>query len=320
LKPCCENYGVWASRLRLAYLQRAKQERRTNVSASSLWPTAKALTGGANSKRTERQAGGPDLQESVQSWMTPRTVHGQYTRDRGQTGAERLTLEGQAMMQSLWKTPDVPNGGRGMPKGATMTGMLENGGKRQVGLENQARQWPTPRSRDHKGGGPTVIRKDGKSRMDQLDYNAEHGFSHPDQAISGLGALSFDQRRTLHRLLADLGLFKRPGSISRPYSVPSRSAPTNPLRAQYQIAQSYSIWCKKRNQHWQAKRLNPQFVEWLMGWPTGHALCACSEMAFSHWLQDMRGALLRLPMALGPWIWKPPAHHETPQQMSMFDE
>lgn len=58
---------------------------------------------------------------------------------------------------------------------------------------------------------------------------------------------------------------------------------------------------------WRRRRLSPLFVEWLMGWPCGHALCACSETGFIRWQQDMRGALSRPPMASGPWTWAPSA-------------
>jgi hypothetical protein len=67
------------------------------------------------------------------------------------------------------------------------------------------------------------------------------------------------------------------------------------------------------------RRLNPLFVGWLMGWPIGHALCASSEMEFTHWQQHMRGALSRLPMASGPWIWRPADERESPTQMTLFD-
>ena len=67
------------------------------------------------------------------------------------------------------------------------------------------------------------------------------------------------------------------------------------------------------------RRLNPLFVGWLMGWPIGHALCACSETEFSHWQQRMRGALSQLPMASAPWIWRPAEEPEGPAQMSLFE-
>jgi len=45
--------------------------------------------------------------------------------------------------------------------------------------------WPTPTGSDYKGSGPTIIRKDGRSRMDRLDYVTEQqgearGSLHPD--------------------------------------------------------------------------------------------------------------------------------------------
>lgn len=40
-------------------------------SQSRLWATPKTPTGGANSKREERGAGGPDLQEMANAWPTP---------------------------------------------------------------------------------------------------------------------------------------------------------------------------------------------------------------------------------------------------------
>ena len=67
------------------------------------------------------------------------------------------------------------------------------------------------------------------------------------------------------------------------------------------------------------RRLNPLFVGCLMGWPIGHALCACSAAPFTHWQQRMRGALSRLPMALGPWIWRQEDGPDGPAQMNLFE-
>lgn len=47
----------------------------------------------------------------------------------------------------LWPTPDLPNGGRSYKPGAiSRTGMTPEGKKRQVGLQNAVRMWPTPRT------------------------------------------------------------------------------------------------------------------------------------------------------------------------------
>lgn len=64
-------------------------------------------------------------------------------------------------------------------------------------------------------------------------------------------------------------------------------------------------------------RLNPLFVEWLMGWPEGHALSRCSATGFTRWQRDMRSALSALPLASGPWIWEPPSG-EAPEQLGLF--
>tara|TARA_Y100000310_G_scaffold186390_1_gene186545 strand:+ start:2173 stop:2559 length:387 start_codon:yes stop_codon:yes gene_type:complete len=44
------------------------------------------------------------------------------------------------------------------------------------------------------------------------------------------------------------------------------------------------------------RRLNPRFVEWLMGWPYGWSNLASSETELSHWQQRMHYALSRLGM------------------------
>ena len=49
-------------------------------------------------------------------------------------------------------------------------------------------QWPTPAAQNWKGSSEaSVIRADGKSRMDILHYRAEQGFTHPDPVITSHG-------------------------------------------------------------------------------------------------------------------------------------
>lgn len=57
----------------------------------------------------------------------------------------------------LWLTPDVPNGARSLGEGVSATGMRPDGSKAQVGLQNQARMWPTASTST---GGPDMIRRD----------------------------------------------------------------------------------------------------------------------------------------------------------------
>ena len=49
-------------------------------------------------------------------------------------------------------------------------------------LETAVHMWPTPTQSDHKGSGPTMVRKDGKLRGDRLDYATERN---PDGRPTG---------------------------------------------------------------------------------------------------------------------------------------
>lgn len=246
-------------------------------------------------------------------WKTPRTVTGEYTRDQGDPDKPRLTLEGQAVKE-FWATPDTPSGGRALPPGTTQTGQTPDGRKLTVGLENQAKiwstprgtdgekggpnqsfgaggiplasqtaNWPTPAARDHKGanGADHLDNGTGRLHLDQLPNFVAHSFTHPDHPTRTHG-VTFSQLLRIWR----------------------------PLRASVIALHGRATWRRLwKGRH--NKRLNPLFVEWLMGWPPGHALCACSEMEFAHWQQDMRSALYSLPTASAAWIWQPPAETET---------
>jgi len=115
-----------------------------------------------------------------------------------------------SMASGNWPTPDATPRGR------------RQGANRGFGadLNDAVYTWPTPRKVDWKGSGPTVIRKDGKSRMDKLVYLAE---------------------QSQHGPLAQVT--QTHGSES------SESDQTSPQPS--------------------PKRLNPSFVEWLMGVPIG---------------------------------------------------
>jgi len=116
-----------------------------------------------------------DLNEQAAWWTTPQA------HDAAGGNPERVgrfgTKHGGANLAddvTLWKTPDVPNGGRTMSAADVAANGATDKGKRQVGLENQARfanfaatqsthppsatvaptvkekAWPTPKSRDSK--------------------------------------------------------------------------------------------------------------------------------------------------------------------------
>jgi hypothetical protein len=133
------------------------------------------------------------------------------------------------------------------------------------------------------------MRADGKSRMDILHYRAEQGFTRLDPVT------------TVH------------GERSCPHAPISRPLWASMIASHGRVVSRRILKARAR------RRLNPIFVGWLMGCPIGYALCACSAMEFTHWQQHMRGALSALPMASGPWIWRPTDEPEGPAQMNLFE-
>jgi hypothetical protein len=249
---------------------------------SSSWPTANA---------------GPQ-NDTDANWKERR----QIAKEKHGNNGFGLTLEGQSQQwegpgpKNLWFTPNVPNGGRALAPEISLTGMTPDGKKRQVDLANQAvrvmETWPTPASRDWKGENSTDHLENGTGRLhlDQLPNFVAHCFTPPAQRtwISGVSPSIW-----------------RPISRRLFRSAMSSVSPTVQRR-----------WLRRGS--WRKKRLNPWFVEWLMGWPPGHALCDCSATEFALWQRRMRGALSALPMASGQWIWAPPAEHKAETQGEMF--
>ena len=134
---------------------------------------------------------------------------------------------------------------------------------------------------------PTML--DAKASQALAAYRAEQGFTRPAPAITP------DGLRCSHHV-----------PISRP------------LWASM-IASHGRAACRRILKGRARRRLNPPFVGWLMGWPIGHALCACSATEFTIWQRHMRGALSQLTMASGPWIWRPTEGREGPAQMNLFE-
>jgi hypothetical protein len=200
-------------------------------------------------------------------------------------GNSDFTRKAEALALGItsWSTPKATDGAKGGP-GQT----YGSGGTPP--LPAQAAQWPTPAAQNWKGSSEaSITRTDGKSRMDILHYRAEQGFTRPDQAI------------TLH------------GLQSFPHALISRPLWASMIASHGRVVSRRILKGRSR------RRLNPLFVGWLMGWPIGHALCACSATEFTLWQQHMRGALSRLPMASGPWIWRPSDEAQRPAQMDFLE-
>lgn len=317
LKPCCEPYGTWASRLRLAYSQRVKSARRMKGSGSSSWPTATPMqtregwTEGeltAAREKAKAKAGngngfGLGLGAVAGMWTTPQ-AHDVTARGSGQVPSSKAGNACLATDAMQWQTPvadDAPErskgkiNSRGEPKlsgqaiiwGTPRASDAEKGGPNQafgaggIPLPAQAAQWPTPVAQNVKGSSEgSITRADGKSRMDILHYRAEQGFSRPAHLTAPPGP-KLSQLRPIWR----------------------------PLRASLIASHGRAVWRRLWTSREKA-RLNPIFVGWLMGFPKGHALCGSWEMLSFHFRQLTPGEACQQPMGLGRVILEKPNDYE----------
>lgn len=200
-------------------------------------------------------------------------------------GNSDFTRKAEALALGItnWSTPKATDGAKGGPGQSYGSGGTPP-------LPAQAAQWPTPAAQNWKGSSEaSITRADGKSRMDILHYRAEQGFTRPVPAIMPHGQQSLPH-----------------APISRPLWA-------------LMIASHGRVVSRRILKGRARRRLNPLFVGWLMGWPIGHALCACSAMEFTRWQRRMRGALSQLPMASGPWIWRPTDAAQRPAQMDFLE-
>jgi len=244
-----------------------------------MWPTPMAGTPAQNGNSA---AGNSDFSRGVMAlWQTP-VSDDAPDRERGKINSRgEPKLSGQA---ALWTTPqahDVTARGSGQKPTAKAGNAC---------LATDAMTWPTPAARDWKGE------------------------NSPDHLTNGTGRLHLDQ---LPNAVAHLFSHPAPETVPHGPKLSQLRPIWLPLRASLIASHGRAVWRRL----WKSRtkrRLNPAFVSWLMGWPPGHALCDCSETEFTHWQRRMRGALSAMPMASGPWIWKPPPIAQQPAQMSMF--
>lgn len=258
---------------------------------AAMWFTPNVPNGGRTLKEGTSPTGmTPDgikrqvgLENQVVLWGTPRASDAEKGGPNQAFGAGGTPLPAQA---AQWPTPqsrDIRMGDN--PDSPRQTRKADQGWSQN--LNDVGENWPTPAARDHKGENGTdhLTNGTGRLHMDQLPNAVAHGFSRPDHQTWPDG-LTLSQLRRIWR----------------------------PLRASVIASHGRPTWRRL----WKSRakrRLNPEFVGWLMGWPPGHALCDCSAMEFARWQQDMRGALSQMPTASGPWIWKPTI--EEPQAVQM---
>jgi len=219
------------------------------------------------------------------------------------TGLRKDSLQRQKLARLIndngclfWPTPNVAGGGN-PPENLVRKGnhfVRPSGKKAHLGLDQAAKMWPTPHANCMTGPGnggrlggvnlqtsaamwPTPMASDGckpsagNRRSADLTHasrmwptpaarDAKGANSRAHVEVNGTGRRHMDQ-------LANFAV----------HSLPAR-----------EILRDGNNTCDT------PRTLNPQFVEALMGWPTGWTDFDCAAMAWSRWLQHMRSEFLRL--------------------------
>lgn len=329
--PCCESYDKWVSRLRLAYSQRKKSARRIKGSGGSAWPTAKTRDHHTEALGENPLNFSPSLAMKAENWPTPDTPSGgrkmpEGTTATGQTPDGRKVTVGLENAATAWPTPmagtpaqngnsaagnsdfsrkaeqlaaglwetlrasDAEKGGPNQSFGAGGQPLPAQAAKWTTPQAHDTTNWPTSASRDHKGENAPAHMENGTGRLHlgQLPNAVAFLFSRPDHQTVKHGQQRSDPRLTWRR-----------------------------LRRLVISTHGRATW-KRMAASGGKRRLNPNFVAWLMGWPIGHPNCDCSATEFIRWQRDMRSALSRLPTAFGPWIWIEPMIETKPEQVDLF--
>jgi len=118
--------------------------------------------------RTSEKGGGVSP-----GWPTPNVSDSNGANMKDDHDVKRNYLRGMVLK---WPTPTYMNDSFYVDNSPKSDKRHSRGLASEV--EYQTQNWPTPTMSDHKGSGPTIIRKDGKSRMDRLDYVTEQTSAH----------------------------------------------------------------------------------------------------------------------------------------------
>lgn len=240
--------------------------------ATANWPTPRG---------TDRAKGGPNqagsrgdlmLPSAAAMWTTPQA------HDSAGGHPDRVrrfgTKHGGANLAddvTMWSTPNVPNGGRAMtPEQVAKRGATESG-KRQVGLENEAKFWSTPNAHDGRRPGADLKSTQGANlNLDAVIWGAESAWPTPKARDfrSAVGQAGTE------RDSPDLNV------IAYHFSHPDQPTPKHGQ----QSSQSGQT----------SRRLSPAFVEWLMAVPLGWTDFAPLGTEWSRYRQQLRSACSRI--------------------------
>lgn len=283
----------------------------TSASASSSWPTATgqdSLSSASAGYSTESgRHSGTTLTDSIRAWQTPGT---DSFRSRG---GDRVNEQGLDQQARTWPTPRASaNENRTTRPGPT------HGNSHGSTLAGEAATWPTPRALT---GGPDSDQskqRRGRGGHDDLQSTAalwatpmamdgvkpSAGNRAPDDlthqvadwptptSSSGGPLHQPDNERQGNRLAAAaLGRFATPSAQMWRSENPDQSPEHSPPLSR-QVLQIQPGPVPSPSDPTLRLRLNPAFVDWMLGWPIGWTASESLEMGSFRWWRALHSSLL----------------------------
>lgn len=210
----------------------------------------------------------PELVAQAGHWCTPNASPLSSSTTLQCSGDGRELPNKLGWQISQWMTPNVPNGGRSVSEELVASkGTTPEGDKRTVGLESQTKFWATPQARDQKSAN-SADSGNYQRKLEQgytIDLNS--------QAHNWLTPVSNDDNKTPKAHLAMKSrMVGGPRNTITSLQVLAQVWPESSPQAQAIPDGEPSSPPTPGALPPSAKRLNPYFVEWLMGWPANWTL------------------------------------------------
>jgi hypothetical protein len=196
-------------------------------------------------------------------WRTPTALSTPSGVTYNPPGQAQLDLQAKQ-----WPTPMVPNGGRVVPKEAVRSGNAAylNGKKIQVGLEDSVRHWPTPRASPNEN----------RTTKNAPSHGSGHGLTLAGVACNWGTPTALDAGGRTYTYTN--------GDKEKPFLTLCGQAElwpdSDPSLLGVQTTTDGSTSSPP------TRRLNPHFVEWLMGMPIGWTgFDSAATESYHSWLQ-----------------------------------